>query len=69
MNHCLNDITLDPAWREEQVDRLLGFEILQNALNARYAPVEPARLADKISADKGIAYRILQSIKTNHARR
>jgi hypothetical protein len=69
-NPLQTDITTDLAWQEEQVDRLLGFEVLQSVLNARYQPMEAERLADKISLDKGVSYRIVQSIQnTINARR
>ena len=63
---CLeSDITLDPKWQDEQVDRLLGFEILQRMLHAEYQPIEAAILADKDAIDKGAAYRIIRSIEQN----
>lgn len=63
---CLeSDITLDPKWQDEQVDRLLGFEILQRMLHAEYQPIEAAILADKVAIDKGAAYRIIRSIEQN----
>lgn len=63
---CLEfDITLDPKWQDEQVDRLLGFEILQRMLHAKYQPIEAAVLADKVAIDKGAAYRIIRSIEQN----
>jgi hypothetical protein len=63
---CLeSDITLDPKWQDEQVDRLLGFEILQRMLHAEYQPIEAAVLADKVAIDKGAAYRIIRSIEQN----
>lgn len=63
---CLDsDITLDAKWQGEQNDRLLGFEILQQMLHARYQPIEAAILADKVAIDKGAAYRIILSIKNN----
>jgi hypothetical protein len=60
-----SDITLDPKWQDEQVDRLLGFEILQRMLHAEYQPIEAAVLADKVAIDKGAAYRIIRSIEQN----
>lgn len=64
MNRCLdNDITTSRAWQEEQIDRLLGFEILSRTLRAQYQPIDPAVLADKVGLDKGTAFRIVQQIK------
>ena len=57
------DITLNPEWQSEQMDRLLGFEILTRSLNAQYQPISPEVLADKIGAHKGYAYTIVQSIQ------
>jgi hypothetical protein len=66
MNRCLDgDITTSRVWQEEQVDRLLGFEILTRTLRAKYQPIDPAILADKIGLDKGTAFRIVQQIKLN----
>jgi len=61
----IDDITIDPEWQAEQVDRLLGFELLQQAIHARYQPIDAAHLADKVALDKGMAYRIVQSIQRN----
>ena len=57
------DITLNEAWQEEQTDRLLGYEILKHTMTADYHPVEPADLADKIAADKGLSHRIIESLQ------
>lgn len=63
MNRSATDITLDPAWLQEQADRLLGFEVLNNVLHARYQPIDPERLADKIGADKGYSFMVVKNIK------
>ncbi len=63
MSRSVTDITLDPAWLQDQADRLLGFEILSNALHARYQPIDPERLADKIGADKGYSFMVVKNIK------
>ncbi len=66
MNRCFDgDITTSREWQEEQIDRLLGFEILSRSLRAQYQPIDPAILADKIGLDKGTAFRIVQQIKQN----
>lgn len=63
---CLeSDITLDPKWQNDQIDRLLGFEILLHILHAEYQPIDAAVLADKVAIDKGLAYRITRSINQN----
>lgn len=63
MSRLPPDITLDPAWQQEQADRLLGFEVLNNILHARYQPMDPERLADKIGADKGYSFMVVKNIK------
>ncbi len=63
MKHSERDCTLDPLWLEEQMDRLLGFEILQRTLNASYQPMAPELLSDKIGADKGVTHKIVKSIQ------
>jgi hypothetical protein len=57
-----SDPTLDPVWQAEQMDRLLGFEILTRTLHASYQPIEPELLADKIGATKGYSFNLLKSI-------
>lgn len=57
------DPSTDPVWLAEQMDRLLGFEVLTRTLRAQYQEMKPEVLADKIGAHKGIAYSITESIK------
>ena len=57
------DCTLDPAWLESQMDRLLGFEILTRTLNGIYQPMQPEVLSDKIGADKGVTHKIVKQIQ------
>lgn len=59
------DPTMDRAWQEEQTDRLLGHEILSRALRAEFQPMDAERLSDKIGLDKGVAFRVVQSIQKN----
>jgi hypothetical protein len=58
-----NDPTLDPGWQAEQTDRLLGFEILTRTLSAKYQPISPQELSDRIAANKNFSYSIIQSIR------
>lgn len=58
-----SDVTLDPKWQAEQMDRLLGFEILTRTLTAQYQPMSPELLADKIGAHKGLAFTIIQNLQ------
>lgn len=57
------DPTTDIRWQEQQMDRLLGFELLNRVLRAEYQEMKPEVLAGKIGAHKGIAYSITESIK------
>jgi hypothetical protein len=54
---------LDPEWQAEQTDRLLGFEILTRTLSARYQPLSPQELSEKIAANKNYSYSVIQSIR------
>jgi hypothetical protein len=63
-----NDPTLNPVWEAEQVDRLLGFEVLRRAVDARYQPVNPVELADRVAVDKGYPHRIIEKLRLSHAR-
>lgn len=63
MKRANQHITLDPAWIDDQMDRFLGFEILTRTLSARYQPIEPESLADKIGADKGITHKVIKHLK------
>ena len=57
------DPTMNKAWQEAHMDRLLGFELLNRFLRAQYQEMKPEVLAGKIGAHKGIAYSITESIK------
>lgn len=61
--HSPNDKSLDPEWQAEQTDRLLGFEILTRTLAARYQPLSPQELSEKIAANKNYSYSVIQSIR------
>lgn len=56
-------ITLNPAWLNGQMDLFLGFEILTRTLGAKYQPLEPEALADKIGADKGITHKVIKHLQ------
>ena len=58
------DITNNPEWIAEQVDRLLGFEVLTKLLTADPRPIPPGSLADKIGVYKGYSHSILSDIST-----
>lgn len=62
-----SDPSLCPEWQAEQVDRLLGFEILTRALSACYQPVSPERLGDKLGVGKGFSNRIIVDVKRRYS--
>jgi hypothetical protein len=56
------DITTDAAWIDEQVDRLLGFEVLTKAISGNPSPMPPALLADKIGTYKGFPHSVINEV-------
>lgn len=58
-----SDITTDPKWIEEQIDRLLGWELLRRELMCDVTPVETIELCDSIGVNKGYVHTVLQSVK------
>lgn len=56
------DVTTDPFWQAEQMDRLLGFEVLKKVCTADPDPVPPSLLADKIGLNKGFSHAMILSI-------
>lgn len=59
---CSPDVTTDPVWVAEQMDRLLGFEVLNMAVSGDPTPIAPHVLADKIGVYKGLPHRIITGI-------
>lgn len=61
------DITTNRMWLAEQVDRLLGFEVLTKAISGNPSPMPPSLLADKIGVYKGYPFAIIKeaAAKTN----
>lgn len=59
--------SLCPEWQAEQMDRLLGFEILTRALAGCYQPMAPELLADKVGAGKGFSNRIILDVKRRYS--
>ncbi len=57
------DITTDPVWIEEQVDRLSGWEYLNRRLRHQMdKPMRPQDLCDKIGVHKGYIHEIIKSL-------
>lgn len=58
------DTTLDKDFINEQIDRLLGWEILNRYLNHQNnLPLEPLKLCDKIGVDKQYVHRVIKTVK------
>ena len=54
------DLTLDEKFIEEQIDRLLGWEILQRYCNNQEnLPMKPLDLCDKIGVNKGYVHQVI----------
>ena len=65
MKHLRDDITLNPKWKEKQMDRLLGFEILTRTIQANYAPLGDCELFDKTGVHTKVAHNVITTIR-NH---
>jgi hypothetical protein len=58
------DITLDPEFIDQQIDRMLGWEILNRYLNHQAnLPMRPLELCDKIGVNKGYVHQVIQTVK------
>jgi hypothetical protein len=58
-----SDITTDKEWVNQQIDRLLAWELLRRELTCDVSPVETASLCDSIGVNKGYVHTVLQSVK------
>lgn len=52
MTNLVDDITTDPVWEEEQQNRLLGFEILQQMLHVRPGENLPMSILERTGVNK-----------------
>lgn len=57
------DVTTDPRWINEQIDRLLGWEVLQREFMGASEPMEILHLCDSIGVNKGFVNTTLVSIR------
>ena len=57
------DPSLDPEWIGENLDRMLGYEILQRSIRAQYQEMDPVALEDAVGADYGLYTRIIKKTK------
>lgn len=58
-----SDITGDPEWQFQQMDRLLGWEMLQNSLGRGKAETTERALADRLAMPTGFWHVMIRKIK------
>lgn len=58
-----SDVTADPKWINEQIDRLLAWEVLQREFMGVSEPMEILHLCDSIGVNKGFVNNTLVSIR------
>ena len=64
MNLPEEDITLDPEWIEEQVDRLAALEYLNLYVKHELdQPMRPQELCDRIGVHKGYIHEMAKSVR------
>jgi len=56
------DITLDEEWINEQVDRLLAWELMTRALTLSTEEVPPEKLCDMIGVPKNYVFEVIKKI-------
>lgn len=58
------DLTLDGEFINNQIDRLLGWEILQRYCNnEENLPMKPLDLCDKIGVNKGYVHQVIITVR------
>jgi len=58
------DPSLDREWINENMDRMLGYEILQRCIRAQYQEMDAVELEDAVGADYGLCTRIIKKTKS-----
>ncbi len=56
------DITLDEDWINEQVDRLLAWELMTRGLTLNTEEVPPEKLCDMIGVPKNYVFEVIKKI-------
>lgn len=58
------DLTLDQDFIDNQIDRLLGWEILQRYCNNQEnLPMKPLDLCDRIGVNKGYVHQVIITVR------
>lgn len=57
---------INQSWMDEQVDRLLGFELLKKACIGDPEPISNDLLADKIGVHKNYQFYLMKKIAKLH---
>jgi hypothetical protein len=58
------DLTLDQDFIDNQIDRLLGWEILQRYCNNQEnLPIKPLDLCDRIGVNKGYVHQVIITVR------
>tara|TARA_Y100001938_G_scaffold150624_1_gene242501 strand:+ start:212 stop:433 length:222 start_codon:yes stop_codon:yes gene_type:complete len=56
------DITLDENWINEQVDRILAWELMTRSLTLNTEEVPPEKLCDMIGVPKNYVFEVIKKI-------
>ena len=56
------DVTLDEDWINEQVDRLLAWELMTRGLTLNTEEVPPEKLCDMIGVPKNYVFEVIKKI-------
>ena len=65
MQNSEDDPTSNQEWLNEQIDRLLGFEILHRSVSAAYQPLEVTTLCDLTGINRNASKRIIDTLRKN----
>lgn len=58
-----SDLTLDPEFLNEQIDRLLGWEMLLRECLGEKEPIQAQDLCDRIGVNKNYVHWVLEEIR------
>jgi hypothetical protein len=63
MEEPINDPTIDRKWQFEQMDRLLGWELLQNALGRGKGEISERVLAERLAMPPAFWHVMILALK------